>query len=167
MRLTTRFLAQLGLAWLITLGAASAIGDELNLTAHRGKVIIVDYWASWCAPCRQSFPWLNELQAKYGDRGLVVIGVNVDRDRQEAERFLRETPAQFQIVYDPTGALAKRQGVMGMPSSYLYGPDGVLVGEHIGFKKADRLAREAELVRLLDRRAGTTAGSRAERGAQR
>ena len=128
---------------------ASAAEPALDLARWRGKVVLVDFWASWCVPCRQSFPWLNEMQAKYGARGLVVIGVNVDRERAEAERFLQQTPADFPILYDPEGSLAARYEVPGMPSSYVFGPDGELVARHIGFRKAAREEREAQLTRLL------------------
>jgi cytochrome c biogenesis protein CcmG, thiol:disulfide interchange protein DsbE len=128
---------------------ASAADPELDLAAYRGQVVLVDFWASWCAPCRQSFPWLNEMHAKYRERGLVVIGVNVDRERPEAERFLKQTPARFQILYDPQGSLAARYELPGMPSTYVFGPDGELVGRHIVFRAAARDEREAELQRLL------------------
>jgi thiol-disulfide isomerase/thioredoxin len=129
--------------------AALAADDPLQLANLRGKVVIVDFWASWCAPCRRSFPWLNEMQAKYRDRGLVIIGVNVDRERAEAERFLKQTPADFHIVYDPDGSLAARYQIPGMPSSYVIGRDGQQAGVHIGFRTGMREQREAELERLL------------------
>lgn len=129
--------------------AVLAADTPLDLARFRGKVVIVDFWASWCAPCRQSFPWPNQMQAKYRDRGLVVIGVNVDRERAEAERFLERTPAEFQIVYDPEGSLAAQYQVPGMPSSYLIGRDGEQVGVHVGFRNGMRQQREAELERLL------------------
>lgn len=122
--------------------------ESLDLAAHRGKVVLVDFWASWCEPCRHSFPWLNEMQAKYGDR-LVVIGVNVDRERAAANRFLSQVPAHFQIVYDPSGDLAAEYGVMGMPSSYVFDTSGALVDKHIGFRKALREERESQLRELL------------------
>jgi thiol-disulfide isomerase/thioredoxin len=130
--------------------AAADSSDGLGLEQLRGKVVVVDFWASWCEPCRHSFPWLNEMQARYGGRGLVIIGVNVDRERAEAERFLREVPATFRIVYDPTGALASRYEVPGMPSSYVIGPKGDIVGRHIGFRNGLRAEREAELRKLLE-----------------
>jgi cytochrome c biogenesis protein CcmG, thiol:disulfide interchange protein DsbE len=129
--------------------AALAADDKLDLARFRGKVVVVDFWASWCAPCRQSFPWLNEMHAKYRDRGLVVIGINVDREHAEAELFLKQTPADFEIVYDPDGSLAARYQVPGMPSSYLFGRDGQPAGVHIGFRNGTREEREAELERLL------------------
>lgn len=130
-------------------GLAASAADTLDLSHYRGKVVLVDFWASWCAPCRKSFPWLNEMQRKYGERGLVVIGVNVDATRHAAEQFLRDVPSKFQIVYDPSGALAAEYQVPGMPSSFLFGPDGKLVSSHIGFQQSAREAREAELQQLL------------------
>jgi cytochrome c biogenesis protein CcmG/thiol:disulfide interchange protein DsbE len=149
-----RLLLPLALACFALTAVAADAGDSLDLGRLRGKVVVVDFWASWCAPCRHSFPWLNDMQAKYGPRGLVVIGVNVDRERGDAERFLRDTPAGFRILYDPDGALAARYEVPGMPSSYVFAPDGALVGRHIGFRKATLAEREAELVRLLAASAG-------------
>lgn len=151
-----RLLLPLALACFALTAVAADTGDSLDLARLRGKVVVVDFWASWCAPCRHSFPWLNDMQTKYGPRGLVVIGVNVDRERGEAERFLRDTPAEFKILYDPDGELAARYEVPGMPSSYVFSPDGELVGRHIGFRKATQAEREAELVRLLTASAGAT-----------
>jgi thiol-disulfide isomerase/thioredoxin len=129
--------------------AADGPAKSLNLDAHRGKVVLVDFWASWCVPCRQSFPWLNAMQDKYAARGLVVIGVNVDRERADAERFLKDVPARFDILYDATGELATAYDVPGMPSSYVFGSDGKLISKHIGFRASAREEREAELLKLL------------------
>lgn len=143
--IATKILLLAGLMAAVTASAA----DTFDLAQYRGKVVLVDFWASWCAPCRKSFPWLNEMQRKYGERGLVVIGVNVDPTRSAAEEFLRDVPSQFQIIYDPTGALATQYQVPGMPSSFLFGPDGKLVSNHIGFQQNARDEREAELRQLL------------------
>lgn len=133
----------------LSLHVTSARAAELlDLEQHRGKVVLLDFWASWCEPCRHSFPWLNEMQAKYGDR-LVIIGVNVDRERAEANRFLAQVPAGFQVIYDPAGELASKYQVMGMPSSYVFDTSGTLVDTHIGFRKALRAEREAQLRKLL------------------
>jgi thiol-disulfide isomerase/thioredoxin len=122
--------------------------EPLELAQYRGKVVLVDFWASWCEPCRHSFPWLNEMQAKYGDR-LVVIGVNVDRERADAERFLAQVPAHFNVIYDPAGKLASSYEVMGMPSSFVFDTSGTLVDQHIGFRKSLRGEREEQLRKLL------------------
>ena len=146
----TRLLLSIALACFALTAVAADSGDALDLARFRGKVVLVDFWASWCEPCRHSFPWLNAMQAKYGQRGLVIIGVNVDRERADAERFLRDVPAQFPIVYDPAGELASRYDVPGMPASYVIGPNGDIVGQHIGFRNAARAEREAELQKLLE-----------------
>jgi cytochrome c biogenesis protein CcmG, thiol:disulfide interchange protein DsbE len=147
-----RLLLSIALACFSLTPVAADPADTLGLERLRGKVVLVDFWASWCEPCRHSFPWLNAMQAKYADRGLVIIGVNVDRERADAERFLRDVPASFRIVYDPSGALAERYDVPGMPSSYLIGPNGEIVGRHVGFRNAARAEREAELQQLLEKK---------------
>lgn len=129
--------------------AADVVTPSLDLSAYRGRVVVVDFWASWCTPCRRSIPWLNQMRARYADHGLVVIGVNVDKDREDAARFLREVPIDFDVVYDPAGALAERYGVEGMPSTYVYSRDGDLVARHLGFQNAKRPEYEALLGRLL------------------
>jgi thiol-disulfide isomerase/thioredoxin len=145
-----RLLFVLALSCFTLTAAAADAKDPLDLASLRGKVVLVDFWASWCEPCRHSFPWLNEMQAKYAARGLVVIGVNVDRERGEADRFLHDVPAQFRIVYDPAGSLASHYDLPGMPVSYLIGPNGDIVGRHLGFRNAERDRREAELQQLLE-----------------
>jgi cytochrome c biogenesis protein CcmG/thiol:disulfide interchange protein DsbE len=143
------------LSFVLVCAALSATAtdapDPLELASLRGKVVLVDFWASWCEPCRHSFPWLNEMQAKYANRGLVVIGVNVDRERAQADRFLHDVPAQFRIVYDPAGTLASRYDLPGMPASYVIGPNGEVVQRHLGFRAALRAEREAELQQLLEK----------------
>jgi len=145
-----RLLLSLGLAFFALTAGATDAADALDLTRFRGKVVLVDFWASWCEPCRRSFPWLNAMQAKYGERGLVVIGVNVDRDRADADGFLHDVPANFQIIYDPAGSLASRYDLPGMPVSYVIGPTGDIVGRHLGFRNALRVERETELQKLLE-----------------
>jgi thiol-disulfide isomerase/thioredoxin len=145
-----RLVLALILGCLALTAAAAEATDPLDLASLRGKVVLVDFWASWCEPCRHSFPWLNEMQAKYAARGLVVIGVNVDRERADAAQFLHDVPAQFRIVYDPAGSLATRYDLPGMPVSYVIGPNGEVVGRHVGFRNALRAEREAELQKLLE-----------------
>lgn len=129
--------------------APASAQDALDLEAYRGKIVWVDFWASWCTPCRRSFPWLNEMAARYGERGLVVVGVNVDKERDLAEDFLAETPASFPIVYDPEGSLASTYDVLGMPSSFLIGRDGEIISSHIGFRRDERERYEASIVEAL------------------
>jgi thiol-disulfide isomerase/thioredoxin len=102
-----------------------------------GRVVWVDFWASWCVPCRRSFPWLNSMHRKFGPAGLQIIAVNLDKDRELADRFLAEVPAEFALRFDPSAALAKEFGVQAMPSSFLLDAQGNVLETHFGFKTAD------------------------------
>jgi len=119
------------------------------IDAARGKVVLLDFWASWCAPCRQSFPWMAELQHRYGPEGLLIVAVNLDRERPPAERFLAQTPAGFRIEYDPEGELATQFDVTGMPMSFLIDRHGRVRERHAGFREAQRAEREAQIRTLL------------------
>lgn len=120
-----------------------------DLAQYRGRVVVVDFWASWCAPCRRSIPWLNEMYSRYGEQGLVIVGINVDRNRGDAERFLREVPIDFEVVYDSDGELAERYQVEAMPSTYIFDRNGELAERHLGFLNRKRSEYEALLGRLL------------------
>ena len=121
----------------------------LDLDAYRGKVVYLDFWASWCVPCRRSFPWLNEMRNKYGDDGFSVVAVNVDAERELAAGFLRETPATFDIIYDPAGEIAAQWELIGMPSSFIIDRDGKVASRHVGFRSDSLEKYEAEIRRLL------------------
>src|ERR1700682_6052640 len=96
--LSSTMLRHIGALLLTMLMSSVVSASELDLSAYRGKVVYIDFWASWCGPCRQSFPWLDNLVHEYASRNFVVIGVNVDRDRERAERFLNAIPAEFHIA---------------------------------------------------------------------
>jgi thiol-disulfide isomerase/thioredoxin len=135
--------------WLLALPIQAAQPPAFDPQEYAGKVVVLDFWASWCVPCRRSFPWLNSMHGKYQDAGLVIVGVNLDMERSEAERFLAEFPADFRIVYDEEMALARRFEVMAMPSSYVIGRDGEIVAEHLGFKVRKQDEYEAVLRKAL------------------
>jgi thiol-disulfide isomerase/thioredoxin len=141
--------AILALLLSMTLNAGPARCDPLDLAPYRGKLVYLDFWASWCAPCRQSFPWLSDLVRRYGARNFVVIGVNVDQDREHAERFLNETPANFPIVYDPHGDIATAYKVSGMPSAVLIDRDGRIRFQHNGFSAKRKDLYEEQVQTLL------------------
>ena len=110
-----------------------AVNGTVVLDSLRGRVVYVDFWASWCEPCKRSFPWLATLQKSYGPRGLTVVAINLDKDRDAAGRFLQKYPAAFTVAFDPAGTIAEAYQVAGMPSSFLIGKDGSIVHSHIGF----------------------------------
>lgn len=129
--------------------SATDSDDAVDLDAYRGKVILLDFWASWCAPCRSSFPWMNEMQDKYGDDGLVVIAVNLDNEPGEAAGFLARNPAGFAIAYDSDRSMARTFGVDSMPNSFLIDRAGRVRLQHRGFRVADKAGYEAAIVELL------------------
>lgn len=126
-------------------------GKPVRLAELKGKVVYLDFWASWCAPCKQSFPWMNEMQAKYGAQGLQVVGVAVDAKRSDAEEFLKGSPAQFTVAFDTKGEWPKAYAIKGMPSSFLIGPDGRVLLAHTGFKDADKKVLEERIRAALAR----------------
>lgn len=142
-------------AWAVEVGEAvqdialPGAAAAQKLSDFRGKVVYLDFWASWCGPCKQSFPWMNEMQRKYGDRGLQVVAVNLDAIRTEADAFLAAQPALFALAFDGHGVSARRIGIKGMPTSLLLGPDGRLLHLHQGFRPDDRAALEARMAAAL------------------
>jgi thiol-disulfide isomerase/thioredoxin len=115
----------------------------------KGQYIYIDYWASWCGPCRQSFPWMNALQAKLGPKGLKVVAVNVDAKRADADKFLTHTPAQFTIAFDPQGESAKKLAIKTMPTSMLVNPEGKVLFVHSGFRAEEKEPLEAKIVAVM------------------
>jgi thiol-disulfide isomerase/thioredoxin len=142
---------------LAALLAASSFFPQppaLDLARWQGKVVLVDFWASWCGPCRESFPWMARMQQQYGPRGLVVVTVDLDEDADAASRFLAAQPgaAAFTHVQDPEGRLAETFGLSVMPSSLLFDRQGRPVHRHEGFRPEDEAAYERRIVDLLESR---------------
>ncbi len=124
----------------------------VELSKLKGKVVYVDFWASWCVPCRKSFPWMNDLHKKYKDQGLEVVAVNLDKSREPIDEFLRKIPVDFTIAYDPSGGAAINYKVSGMPSSYVIDRSGQLQTSHIGFRDKDKEEIEGKIKELLARK---------------
>ena len=122
---------------------------EVTLASLRGKAVLVDFWASWCGPCRHSFPWMNDLQKRYGDKGLAIVAVNLDKDRELASHFLAEVPAAFTVAFDPSGKTAESYKVKAMPTTFLVSPDGKLLLTHTGFDAKHASEFEAQIAEAL------------------
>lgn len=133
------------------LSLPAASGETVSLEALRGKAVYVDFWASWCGPCKRSFPWMADMQRKYGDRGFVVVAVNVDRKREDADRFLASTPAGFAVVFDASGRTPSAWEVKGMPSSYLIDASGRVAFVESGFRDERKDELEARIRAALPR----------------
>lgn len=123
---------------------------KIRLDSLKGKVVYLDFWASWCVPCRKSFPWMNRMAQRYGDKGLIIVAVNLDKRRELAQKFLHEFPAHFTVAYDPQGEIADRYAVEGMPTAYLIDPQQHIAKEHLGFRDEDTLGLERDIQRLLE-----------------
>lgn len=122
---------------------------EINWSKYAGKVVVIDFWASWCGPCKESFPWMKQMQSKYAKDGLVFVGINVDRDPALALKFIQQYQPNFEIRSDQNGKLASQFKVAGMPSTFILGRNGQPVAKHQGFFKAKQAEYEAEIIRLL------------------
>ncbi|MCW8988888.1 MAG: TlpA family protein disulfide reductase [Gammaproteobacteria bacterium] len=121
----------------------------IQLSDYKGKVIYLDFWASWCIPCRKSFPWMNDMQKRLGNKGFKVIAVNLDQEQDKAKAFLEKIPANFTVAYDPEGVSAVAFKVKGMPSSYLIDRTGKISFTHIGFREKEIPEMEQKIKQLL------------------
>lgn len=123
---------------------------DFALTGHQGQVVVLDFWASWCKPCRQSLPWLSALQRRHADKGLQVVAVSVDADEAAMRSRLGDIDPGIVVVFDPEGVLAKRYRLEAMPTSFLVDREGKVRGSHVGFLEKEAARREAEIVALLE-----------------
>jgi thiol-disulfide isomerase/thioredoxin len=123
--------------------------QPLDLTHYRGKVVYMDFWASWCPPCRTSFPLLNELHNELQAEGFEVVAINVDENREDLLHFLKQCPVDFTIAVDPEGKCPEAFEVVAMPSSYLIGRQGIIRHVHQGFRKEDIEAIRQLVLALL------------------
>ena len=142
-------------AWSIEAGATApeldlpGLKEAVDLAKLKGKVVYVDFWASWCGPCKQSFPWMNDMLAKYQVQGLEIVGVNLDAKRDDADKFLGLTPARFTLAFDAKAESAKRFGVKSMPTSVLIWRDGKVIAVHNGFREEERAELEGRFSTAL------------------
>jgi len=147
-----RIAALAGLLAMTHIPVGAAPPDLLDVGQWKGKVVVLDFWASWCGPCKESFPWMKRLQDVNAVDGLVVVAVNLDHDRELAERFIRNQRPNFPIVFDPEGRIAEQFEVKSMPASFYLDRAGRIRYGHAGFRRADTKESENELAKLLAER---------------
>jgi cytochrome c biogenesis protein CcmG, thiol:disulfide interchange protein DsbE len=134
-----------------TTAAKPLNNKHLNSKRLKDKVVLLNFWATWCAPCRQELPQLDSLQRTYADSGLVVIGVNLDKRRDRVDAFIKRTKVRSLVVlFDPGGDLASRYDPAGLPTSYLIGRNGVIHATYLGLPDGGIDRFEADVRALLD-----------------
>jgi thiol-disulfide isomerase/thioredoxin len=139
-------------AWALDPGDRAASGKPLKVSSYRGKVLVIDFWASWCKPCLKELPALDALAKKYKTAGkdVVIIAVNIDKDRKNAEKFLKSAKVStLTVVYDPSGSMAEQYDVPTMPSSYVVDKKGIIRHVHEGYTTGDERKLEREINALL------------------
>jgi peroxiredoxin len=115
----------------------SSTGKPIGLADLKGQVVLINFWASWCGPCRQEMPILDQLYRSYQPAGFTLIGVNVEPNASDAEKFLQGTPVSFPILFDPKSTVSQLYEVSGMPSTIIVGRDGKIAYVHHGYKPGD------------------------------
>ncbi|GHF00078.1 TlpA disulfide reductase family protein [Thalassotalea profundi] len=140
----------LNISLFLSIAKADTLTEfEQQLAEYKGKVVYLDFWASWCIPCLRSFPWMNEIQQKYSNEDFAVFSVNLDADKSFATAFLEKTPANFPVFYDLKGKVAKAFKLRGMPSSYIIDRTGKIVSSHVGFNDEKKVAYQTEIEKLI------------------
>jgi len=124
-------------------------GEKVDLRELQGKVVLVDFWASWCGPCKQEMPVLEALHKKYTEQGLVIVGINIDSNAKKMSKFLKAMPVSFRIVQDPKLAVASKYEPATMPTSFFIARDGRVRYVHEGFDKKDAAEMDNRIKALL------------------
>ncbi|MDK1025435.1 MAG: TlpA disulfide reductase family protein [Gammaproteobacteria bacterium] len=129
-------------------------GKQLTLSELRGTIIYLDFWASWCGPCRLSLPKLSELRTRFIEKGIAmeVIAINVDEYPDDGKVFLRQYPVTYPVLSDPDGTVAKTYGIPGMPFSFLIDKNGRISYIHQGFRRGDEVEIESQVLGLVNKR---------------
>jgi len=122
---------------------------HIDFDKYQGKVVLIDFWATWCPPCKQSMPFLNALRNELFDQGFEVVAINVDEDREQVEKFLLANPVDYQLAYDSSGKCPELFDVKAMPSSYFIDRQGVIRAIHLGYRESDKEHIRLEIDKLL------------------
>lgn len=123
--------------------------SSFKISDYKGDVVYVDFWATWCPPCRKSFPWMEEMNLRYKDLGFQIVAISLDTKRSVIDQFLEKMDTSFVIAHDPSGESATAFKVKGMPSSYLIDRKGNIHLTHLGFNAKDKSKLEDEIKSLI------------------
>jgi len=132
---------------------ASRAGGQVSLADLKGQVVMINFWASWCGPCRQEFPALDQIYAKYKPMGFTLVAINVESEKADAEKFLAKTTASFPILFDPDNKVSGEYGVSAMPTTVLVDRQGRVRWLHRAYKPGDEAEYIAQIRAILREKA--------------
>jgi len=133
-------------------GALINTGQQINLADYRGKVILVDFWASWCSPCRASLPAYEQIRQQIGAGEFEIIAINVDENSNDALEFLKQHPVNYPVLADPEGEIGKPYGVRSLPRSFLLDRDGKIIASYKSFRTGDEMKLKQKIQGLVTQR---------------
>jgi peroxiredoxin len=127
----------------------SRSGENLKLSEFRGDVVLINFWASWCGPCRQEMPLLDQLYQRYNPIGFTILGINVEENSDQARRLLKEVPVSFPILFDTQNTVSKLYNLVGMPSTMIVDRDGNIRYQHFAYLPGYEKKYEEQIKELL------------------
>ncbi|MCK5666360.1 MAG: TlpA family protein disulfide reductase [Thiotrichaceae bacterium] len=127
----------------------SLSGKNLKLSEYAGNVVLLNFWASWCAPCRQEMPLLNDLYNKYEKLGFVILGVNVEEQTDKARSYIADRPVDFPILFDDKNTVSKQYNVIAMPTTVMIDRNGNMRYLHQGYKPGDEKKYKKMIKKLI------------------
>jgi len=125
------------------------MAQNIDFKEYKGKVVLIDFWATWCPPCKQSMPFLNTLRNELLPQGFEIVAINVDEDKEQALRFLQTYPVDYEVAYDGTGGCPQKFDVQAMPSSYFVDRNGHVRSIHLGYRDSDQKHIKDQITKLL------------------
>jgi thiol-disulfide isomerase/thioredoxin len=130
-------------------GVAVNTEQQVSLADYRGKVVFLDFWASWCAPCRASLPAYEQMRQEIGTEEFEIIAINVDEDTDDGLEFLAQHPVSYPVLADPKGEIGIPYGIRTLPRSFLLDRNGQIITSQKSFKTGDEIELKQEIMELL------------------
>lgn len=127
----------------------SRSGENVRLAELQGEVVLVNFWASWCGPCRKELPKLEEMHQKYKDLGVTILGINIDETRELSQKLLKDVEVNFPVLYDHDSEVAEPYNIQAMPSTFIIDKSGNFRYLHLGYQDGYELAYEEQIKKLM------------------